>query len=56
MSALPEALNTSGDTVPGWYGKVAALGDFAQRRLPSTMTPMCLGTWAWSRWPSTRRA
>jgi len=36
MSALPEALNTAGDAVPGWYGKVAALGDFAQRRLRST--------------------
>ncbi|WP_431053002.1 type VI secretion system-associated protein TagF [Roseateles sp. L2-2] len=41
MSALPEALNTAGDAVPGWYGKVAALGDFAQRRLPQHCVQHC---------------
>ena len=41
MSALPEALNSSGDAVPGWYGKVAALGDFAQRRLPQHCVRHC---------------
>lgn len=39
-------------TVP-WAAVLPAA--FAQRRLPSMMTPMCLGTWSWSRWPSTLR-
>ena len=29
---------------PGWYGKLAALGDFAQRRLPPTWVQAC-DTW-----------
>ena len=28
-------MTDSGSDVPGWYGKLAALGDFAQRRLPA---------------------
>lgn len=30
-----------GATVPGWYGKLASLGDFAHRRLPDTFLQAC---------------
>jgi type VI secretion system protein ImpM len=41
--ALPP---TTGDVAlaPGWYGKVASLGDFAQRRLPPAWVQSC-DTW-----------
>ena len=30
---------SSGDDVAGWYGKLASLGDFAQRRMPAECLP-----------------
>ncbi|OWQ84441.1 type VI secretion-associated protein [Roseateles aquatilis] len=41
MNALPDALNPQTDATPGWYGKVAALGDFAQRRVPPHWVRHC---------------
>ena len=34
----------TGTGVPGWFGKLPGLGDFASRRLPDTFVA------AWDRW------
>jgi len=40
----PALADAAGPAVPGWYGKVPALGDFASRRLPGEFTD------AWDAW------
>lgn len=37
----PPAASTDARDAPGWYGKLASLGDFAQRRLPSPWLATC---------------
>ena len=44
MAAANETLPPAdGNAVPGWYGKLASLGDFAQRRLPAAWVQACDG-------------
>lgn len=40
-SALLELLEGTGVEAPGWYGKMAMLGDFASRRLPQEFVDAC---------------
>lgn len=40
MSALP---HDAAETAPGWFGKLACLGDFASRRLPQEFVAACDG-------------
>lgn len=40
MSAIP---GDDGDASPGWFGKLACLGDFASRRLPAEFVAACDG-------------
>src|SRR4051812_19799525 len=39
METTPPVADTR--NMPGWYGKLASLGDFAQRRLPSDCLSAC---------------
>ena len=40
-STLLELLEGTGVEAPGWYGKMAMLGDFASRRLPQEFIDAC---------------
>ncbi|MGY4828945.1 type VI secretion system-associated protein TagF [Sphaerotilaceae bacterium SBD11-9] len=40
-SVLLELLEGTGVEAPGWYGKMAMLGDFASRRLPQEFVDVC---------------
>ena len=36
-----DSVNATAATAPGWFGKLACLGDFAHRRLPPAFTQVC---------------
>jgi type VI secretion system protein ImpM len=54
MSALLLSLDAA-SAVPGWYGKLATLGDFAHRRLPPECLRACDG-WLAQALPAAREA
>ncbi len=39
--SLLDLLSGTGTEAPGWYGKLAMLGDFASRRLPQRLIDLC---------------